>query len=169
MRLCAEEAKPKAPMPGRCRHSHWALGGSYYDSNLRPSSHSPHPLQRPSSTCTPRGLLLRLWASRLVEGPGTGDWRCCEPEGLGQSKMGQAGVPCSPVAPGPEELWAVGRVCHLRPPSGRALWHWVEAATVKFYFDAQSVPLGSPMSGGHCQTQIKTAFWEGSPSKEVDL
>ena len=31
-------------------------------SNLRPSSHSPHPLQSPDSTWTPRGSLPRLVA-----------------------------------------------------------------------------------------------------------
>lgn len=72
--------------------------------------------------------------------------------------MGWAGAPCSPVSRGPAELWAVGRDGCPRPPiitSGGALQHWAGAAIVKFYFDAQTVPLDSLTPAGHRQTRIK--------------
>lgn len=35
----------------------------------------------------------------------------------------------------------------------------MEAAIVRFYFDTQTVLLGSPTPAGHCQTWMKVKFW----------
>lgn len=106
----------------------------------------------------------------MLEGPGAGDLRCSDPEGLGKSKMGRAAASCSRVDPGPPELWAVGRSGHLRPliitfrQSSVALGG---GSNCRFYFDTQTVPLGSPTPAGHCQPWMKVEFFrkEALPRK----
>lgn len=80
---------------------------------------------------------------------------CPEPEGLGESPMGQEEVLCSPEVSGPTELWAVGRVSHPRPSiitfQQRSVALGGETI-VKFYVTAHSVSLGSPTPAGHYNT-----------------
>lgn len=110
--------------------------------------------RRPSSLQTP----CKVWnpprppgehnqdpeACRLMEGPGAGIWNTlhyawCRTRGAG------AGLPaaCGPVA---AELGAIGRAGHPRPP---IITFWQRSAVLggvtifRFYFDAQTVPLGS--------------------------